>query len=168
VAGLAVSPINADIVLVDSVTPTIFIVDENSGAMVNYIECKKLILEPSDISVSAHGDREFYYVCDFKGHAVVVLDHLGNFVRRIGNESITNFPNGIDISSEGDVLVGDSHGNQFHVAIFSREGRFLTQVSCPHVKVSRCCGLKITSDGYVITLAKNNHHVLVLDTLYIM
>ena len=35
------------------------------------------------------------------------------------------------------------------------------------VQVSRCCGLKITSEGYVVTLAKNNHHVLVLNTLYI-
>lgn len=35
------------------------------------------------------------------------------------------------------------------------------------LQVSRCCGLKITSEGYVVTLAKNNHHVLVLNTLYI-
>lgn len=34
-------------------------------------------------------------------------------------------------------------------------------------QVSRCCGLKITSEGFVVTLAKNNHHVLVLNTLYI-
>lgn len=34
-------------------------------------------------------------------------------------------------------------------------------------QVSRCCGLKITSEGYIVTLAKNNHHVLVLNTLYI-
>ncbi len=34
-------------------------------------------------------------------------------------------------------------------------------------QVSRCCGLKITSSGFVVTLAKNNHHVLVLDTLYV-
>lgn len=37
----------------------------------------------------------------------------------------------------------------------------------PRTQVSRCCGLKITSEGYVVTLAKNNHHVLVLNTLYI-
>jgi hypothetical protein len=38
---------------------------------------------------------------------------------------------------------------------------------CPDIKVSRCCGLKITSEGYIVTVAKNNHHVLVLDTLFI-
>lgn len=41
------------------------------------------------------------------------------------------------------------------------------EFECPYVKVSRCCGLKITTEGYVVTLAKNNHHVLVLNTLYI-
>ena len=34
-------------------------------------------------------------------------------------------------------------------------------------QVSRCCGLKLTHEGYIITIAKNNHHVLVLNTLYI-
>ena len=29
----------------------------------------------------------------------------------VGYEAITNFPNGVDISDAGDVLIGDSHGN---------------------------------------------------------
>ena len=88
-------------------------------------------------------------------------------MRKIGSENITNFPNGIDVSDTGDVLVGDSHGNRFHVAVFERYGGLLSEFECPNVKVSRCCGLKITSDGYIVTLAKNNHHVLVLNTLYV-
>ena len=72
--------------------------------------------EPSDIAVFG---SEFY-ICDFKGHSVVVMSEEGQFLRRIGCESITPFPNGIDISDEGDVLIGDSHGNQFHVAVFSK------------------------------------------------
>ena len=85
----------------------------------------------------------------------------------------------------GDILIGDSHGNKFHVVVFANDGSLLGEFECPHVKVgvgscfvylisypfvrqvSRCCGLKITSEGYVVTLAKNNHHVLVLNTLYI-
>ena len=69
------------------------------------------------------------------------------------------------------------------MVVFSNDGTLLGEFECPHVKVlihsailnlllfliqvSRCCGLKITSEGYVVTLAKNNHHVLVLNTLYI-
>ncbi len=98
---------------------------------------------------------------------MVVFDEQGGYIRKIGSEPVTTFPNGIDISDEGDVLIGDSHGNQFHVAIYDRRGDLVSQFQCPQVKVSRCCGLKITSEGYIVTLAKNNHHVLVLDTLYV-
>lgn len=102
-----------------------------------------------------------------QGHCVVVFNEDGQFLRRIGCENITNYPNGIDISDAGDVLVGDSHGNRFHVAVFQCDGSLIGEFECPYVKVSRCCGLKITSEGYIVTLAKNNHHVLVLNTLYI-
>lgn len=59
----------------------------------------------------------------------------GIFQRRIGGENITNFPNGIDISDAGDVLIGDSHGNRFHVAVFSRDGTLVSEFECPYVKV---------------------------------
>ena len=103
--------------------------------------------EPSDIAVSG---REFY-VCDFKGHNVVVFTEEGQFVRRIGGENITNFPNGIDISGDnrqvstvftdplttdaGDILIGDSHGNKFDVVVFANDGSLLGEFECPHVKV---------------------------------
>ena len=67
---------------------------------------------------------------------MVVFDSEGQFLRRLGSETITNFPNGIDVSDAGDVLIGDSHGNKFHVAVFSRNGQLLSEFECPHVKVS--------------------------------
>lgn len=76
-----------------------------------------------------------YFVCDFKGHCVVVFNECGDFLRRIGCENLTNFPNGIDISDAGDVLVGDSHGNRFHVAVFNRSGEAICEFECPYVKV---------------------------------
>ncbi|XP_075234706.1 E3 ubiquitin-protein ligase meiotic P26 [Lycorma delicatula] len=162
VAGLAVSN-QGRIVAVDSVSPTVFIIGE-TGDLLSWFDCSDHMREPSDIAING---KEFF-VCDFKGHCVVVFNEQGSFLRRIGCENITNFPNGIDISDAGDVLVGDSHGNRFHIAVFNREGNILCEFECPYVKVSRCCGLKITSEGYVVTLAKNNHHVLVLNTLYIV
>ena len=161
VAGLAIAN-NGDIVAVDSVSPTVFRIRED-GELIKWFDCSDFMREPSDIAINGNE----YYVCDFKGHCVVVFNEEGHFVRRIGGENITNFPNGIDVSDAGDVLVGDSHGNRFHVAVFSRDGSMVSEFECPYVKVSRCCGLKITSEGYVVTLAKNNHHVLVLNTLYV-
>lgn len=162
VAGLAVTT-NGEIVAVDSVSPTVFVISEN-GDLIRWFDCSDYMREPSDIAI--HG-KEFY-VCDFKGHNVVIFSEDGNYIRRIGWDNITSYPNGIDISDAGDILIGDSHGNRFHVAVFNREGDLISEFECPYVKVSRCCGLKITSEGYVVTLAKNNHHVLVLNTLYIL
>lgn len=162
VAGLAITN-QGYIVAVDSVSPTVFIISE-SGDLLRWFDCSDYMREPSDIAING----KEYFVCDFKGHCVVVFNEDGQFMRRIGCENITNYPNGIDISDAGDVLVGDSHGNRFHVAVFSRDGSLLSEFECPYVKVSRCCGLKITSEGYVVTLAKNNHHVLILNTLYII
>ena len=85
--------------------------------------------EPSDIAIFG----KEYYICDFKGHGIVVIHEDGKFMRRIGDRPVTNFPNGIDISDEGDILVGDSHGNQFHVAIYDRMGVLVSQYQCPQV-----------------------------------
>ncbi|XP_052793439.1 B-box type zinc finger protein ncl-1-like isoform X2 [Mya arenaria] len=161
VAGLAITS-QGHVVAVDSVSPTVFVIDE-AGDLIKWFDCSDYMREPSDIAISG----KEYYVCDFKGHCVVVFNEDGHFQRRIGCENITNYPNGIDVSDAGDVLIGDSHGNRFHVAVFQRDGSLVGEFECPYVKVSRCCGLKITSEGYVVTLAKNNHHVLVLNTLYI-
>ncbi len=76
-----------------------------------------------------------FYVCDFKGHCVAVFTENGTFQHRIGHEKITCFPNGIDISDAGDILIGDSHGNRFHVACFSRDGVLQSEFECPYVKV---------------------------------
>ena len=35
------------------------------------------------------------------------------------------FPSGISLSSDGDILVGDSHGNLFHVAVFNSQGEVI-------------------------------------------
>ena len=50
VAGLAIS--NAGhIVVVDSVTPTVFVIAE-SGSLIKWFDCSNYMREPSDIAVS--------------------------------------------------------------------------------------------------------------------
>lgn len=161
VAGIAVNQ-HGQIVAVDSVSPTIYVIGEN-GELAQWHDCSDNMREPSDIAIY----KNDYYICDFKGHAVVVFNERGVYLRKIGMEGLTSFPNGIDISSRGEILVGDSHGNRFHVVVFNHDGKLLSEYECPYVKVSRCCGLKLTAEGFIVTLAKNNHHVLVLNTLYL-
>ena len=35
----------------------------------------------------------------------------------------------------GDILIGDSHANKFHVVVFANDGSLLGEFECPHVKV---------------------------------
>jgi tripartite motif-containing protein 2/3 len=65
-----------------------------------------------------------------------VFDKEGHYISRIGSEKVTCYPNGIDISDAGDILIGDSHGNRFHVACYSRNGVLQSEYECPYVKVS--------------------------------
>lgn len=155
VAGLAVTN-EGHIVAVDSVSPTVFVISED-GDLVHWFDCSDHMREPSDIAISGTFLLTIlrnvaiilltvpisipftgtdFYVCDFKGHCVAVFGQDGSFKYRIGNEKITCFPNGIDISDAGDILIGDSHGNRFHVACFSRDGVLQSEFECPHVKVT--------------------------------
>nr|VZI18480.1 unnamed protein product [Spirometra erinaceieuropaei] len=161
VAGLAINQ-HGHIVAIDSVSPSAFVLSEE-GELIRWFDCSNYMKEPSDVAI--HG-RE-YYICDFKAHCVIVFQEDGTYIRRIGGETITDFPNGIDVSDHGDVLVGDSHGNRFHIAVFNRTGDLLSEFVCNQTKVSRSCCLKITTEGYVVTLARSSNNVLVLDTLYI-
>ncbi|VDD79640.1 unnamed protein product [Mesocestoides corti] len=161
VAGLAINQ-HGHIVAIDSVTPSVFVMSED-GDLIRWFDCTNHMKEPSDVAI--HG-RE-YYICDFKAHCVVVFQEDGSFIRTIGGETFTDFPNGIDVSDHGDVLVGDSHGNRFHIAVFNDKGELLSEFVCHQTKVSRSCCLKITTEGYVVTLARSSNNVLVMNTLYI-
>ncbi|KAI2806421.1 hypothetical protein BLOT_008377 [Blomia tropicalis] len=160
VSGLCTTQ-DRKIVVVDSVRSGVSILNE-FGTLLYWFTCASETIEPSDVTVH----EQDYYICDFKGHCVNVFNQHGVLIRKIGSQ-LTKFPNGIDISDMGDIVVGDSHGNRFHVTLFSSQGQLLGDFDCPYLKVSRCCGLKITSKGMIVTLAKNNNHVLVLNTLNI-
>lgn len=159
VSGLTTTH-DGKIVVVDSVKSAVSVLLAD-GTTLNWFICGSMMNEPSDIAVH----RNEFYICDFKGNSVMVFNQHGKLVRTIGSD-YTKFPNGIDISDNGDVMVGNSHGNRFHVTLFNEEGRYIGDYECSTLKVSRCCGLKCTKDGFVVTLAKNNHHALVLTPIY--
>ncbi|KAL3116575.1 hypothetical protein niasHT_001059 [Heterodera trifolii] len=75
---------------------------------------------------------------------------------KFGGLNITPYPVGIDFSKTGDILVGDSHGNHFHIVVFSSAGQPLVHYRCHLQKVSRCTGLKIAADGRIITLSRQS------------
>jgi len=146
------------IIVVDSVSPTVYVISEQ-GEIVRWFDCSDFMKEPSDLAVY----NNMFFICDFKGHQVVVFTEDGQYKTQFGGENLTNFPNGIDISPNGDILVGDSHGNRFHLVVYNQNFEQVSEFECPFVKVSRCCGLKVSPNGLIVTLAKNNHHVLIIN-----
>lgn len=128
VAGLAITQ-NGLIIVVDSVSPTVYIINGETGILNGWFDCSGHMKEPSDIAVKSDVHGNEYFICDFKGHCVVVFSEQGEYLRKIGHDGLTSYPNGIDISDDGDILVGDSHGNRFHVVVFDRNGKlFLSLV----------------------------------------
>jgi len=150
------------IVLVDSILGVVRVHNEY-GDLLFAFNCGVNVREPGDIAI--HNSE--YYVCDFQAHSVCVFNHNGEFVRRIGHDvsshGLLNFPNGIDISNSGEVLIADSHGNQFHMNIFdAQSGQLLGSFKLEHQKVSGCVGLKVHHDGRLLSLMKNMANVLVM------
>ena len=98
----------------------------------------------------------------------MVFDQNGNCIQHIGKRYL-HYPTGIDINRSGDICVGDGHKMQFHVTVFDRNGSLMKKFECryPDVYVLRCRGLKITSEGYVVTVVKDTHQVLVTKTLHL-
>uniref|UniRef100_A0A0K0F823 RING-type domain-containing protein n=1 Tax=Strongyloides venezuelensis TaxID=75913 RepID=A0A0K0F823_STRVS len=125
------------------------------------INCGRHIREPSDVLYN----KGYYYISDYKSHNVCVFDNQANLVKKFGNSSISPYPVGLSITSNDIILVGDSHGNRYHISGFNIDGILVTEHECPDVKVSRCVGLKVGSDGNIITVSKQNNLVLVFNPL---
>ena len=96
---------------------------------------------------------------------MLAFNWRGQLVGRIGGEGLTSFPNGVELSASGALLVADSHGNWLHLCVFGlREGgRLLAEFECHNLRVSSCSGLRLASDGRLVTLARGNMQVLVLE-----
>uniref|UniRef100_A0AC35UD18 BTB domain-containing protein n=1 Tax=Rhabditophanes sp. KR3021 TaxID=114890 RepID=A0AC35UD18_9BILA len=93
------------------------------------INCGRHIREPSD--VLCH--KSLYYVTDYKAHNICVFDTQANLIRKFGNTSITPYPVGLSVTPNDIILVGDSHGNRYHISGFNSEGKLVTEHECPDV-----------------------------------
>ena len=64
--------LSGGIVVVDSQTSRVFVIDEDSGDLLHWFECGDYVVEPSDVTV--HNDE--YYICDFKVSTIAVCVNL--------------------------------------------------------------------------------------------
>ncbi|KAH9510554.1 hypothetical protein DERF_009078 [Dermatophagoides farinae] len=147
------------IIVVDSVRSGLIVMDE-FGGLINCFTFSSYAMEASDIVFH----NKHFYICDFKGHNICVFDIHGVLVRRLSTKML-QYPNGIDISDAGDIICCDSHGNRFHISVFNEQGQLLRNFECPHLTVSGCFGLRLSTDGFIVTLAKNNNLVVAFNSI---
>ncbi|KAH9510548.1 hypothetical protein DERF_009070 [Dermatophagoides farinae] len=147
------------IIVVDSVRFGLIVMDE-FGRLLNCFTFSSYEMEPSDIVFH----NKHFYICDFKGHNICVFDNHGVLVRRLSTKML-QYPNGIDISDAGNIICCDSHGNRFHISVFNEQGQLLGNFKCQYINVSRCCGLRLSTDGFIVTLARNNNRVFAFNSI---
>ncbi|KAM7535236.1 hypothetical protein Aperf_G00000090028 [Anoplocephala perfoliata] len=86
-------------VFIDSVKSKILVLSEND-TMLRCLDCNFYVREPS--AMIAYEDD--CYISDYMGHSGVVMDKEGRYKRSIGGEGLTDYPIGIEISRQSDVL----------------------------------------------------------------
>ncbi|VDO43219.1 unnamed protein product [Onchocerca flexuosa] len=167
VSALTVNDASHLVVFSSSVMMFILDIDLLEPLVLKWNDCTKAIGEPSDVAVF----RDRYYVTDYKNHCVVALNNDGEFfcevLCRFGSFESTPYPIGVDVSTNGDVLVADSHGNHFHIYCCTTDGQRLQEFECSQLKISRCVGLRLTSEGFLISVSKHNHTLLIFSTIFV-
>ena len=84
---------------------------------------------------------------------IKVFDYIGNFLRQIGGEGITNYPIGVGINSNNEILVADNHNN-FNLTVFSQDGQLINALESK-VKHAQCFDVGLMDDGSIVLASKD-------------
>jgi hypothetical protein len=82
-----------------------------------------------------------------------VFNYEGQYVRQIGGEGITNYPIGVGINSNGEVLVADNHNN-FNLTVFTQDGEMIAALESK-VKHAQCFDVGLMDDGSIVLASKD-------------
>ncbi len=74
-------------------------------------------------------------------------------MRQIGGEGITNYPIGVGINMNGEVLVADNHNN-FNLTVFTQDGELITALESK-VKHAQCFDVGLMDDGSIVLASKD-------------
>ena len=74
-------------------------------------------------------------------------------MRQIGGEGITNYPIGVGINLNGEVLVADNHNN-FNLTVFTQDGQVINALESK-VKHAQCFDVGLMDDGSIVLASKD-------------
>jgi len=123
------------------------------GNVLQKFNCSKYLEFPNGVCCSNTNDREEIYISDNRAHCIKVFDYNGNFVRQIGGEGITNYPIGVGINSNNEILVADNHNN-FNLTVFTQDGQLINALESK-VKHAQCFDVGLMDDGSIVLASKD-------------
>jgi tripartite motif-containing protein 2/3 len=121
------------------------------GNILHKFNCSKYLEFPNGCCCSNNADEIF--ISDNRAHCIKVFNYEGQFLRQIGGEGITNYPIGVGINANGEVLVADNHNN-FNLTVFGADGELITALESK-VKHAQCFDVGLMDDGSIVLASKD-------------
>jgi len=121
------------------------------GNILHKFNCSKYLEFPNGVCCS--NERDEIYISDNRAHCIKVFNYEGQYVRQIGGEGITNYPIGVGINSNGEVLVADNHNN-FNLTVFTQDGEMIAALESK-VKHAQCFDVGLMDDGSIVLASKD-------------
>lgn len=84
-----------------------------------------------------------------------VFTYDGTPLGVIGGQGVTNYPIGVGVGPQGEVIVADNHNN-FNLTVFSASGKLMGALEST-VKHNQCYNVAFADDGTVVVACKDNH-----------
>jgi len=128
------------------------------GNVLNKFNCSKFLEFPNGVCCANPNNdplntREEIYISDNRAHCIKVFDYNGNFLRQIGGEGITNYPIGVGLTSNNEILVADNHNN-FNLTIFGQDGKLINALESK-IKHAQCFDVGLMEDGSIVLASKD-------------
>lgn len=121
------------------------------GNVLQKFNCSKYLEFPNGCCCS--NDREEIFISDNRAHCIKVFNYEGQYMRQIGGEGITNYPIGVGINLNGEVLVADNHNN-FNLTVFTQDGQVINALESK-VKHAQCFDVGLMDDGSIVLASKD-------------
>ena len=77
-----------------------------------------------------------------------MFNYDGSYLRQIGGQGLTNYPIGVGITTQGEILIADNHNN-FNLTLFTQDGTLVSAYESM-MKHGRCLNFALMVDGSVV------------------
>uniref|UniRef100_A0A1I8IU91 Tripartite motif-containing protein 2 n=1 Tax=Macrostomum lignano TaxID=282301 RepID=A0A1I8IU91_9PLAT len=113
------------------------VIFDSSGVVLKTFKCSRLQF-PNSIAVD--GNYRIY-ISDNRAHCIRVFNYHGVYLGQIGMSGVTNYPIGVAVRSDGNIVVADNHNN-FNVTVFNPQGQL-------------CFDIDLLDDGSIVLASKD-------------